>query len=68
MEWLLGPRANYERVGDVGDVVFPSGAVVHKETDQLHLYYGAADCVVAVATANLNEVLDYIMSSPEVNE
>jgi beta-1,4-mannooligosaccharide/beta-1,4-mannosyl-N-acetylglucosamine phosphorylase len=67
-EWILGPRATYERVGDADDVVFPTGAVVHKETDQLNLYYGAADCSVAVATANLSDILDYIMSCPEVNE
>jgi beta-1,4-mannooligosaccharide/beta-1,4-mannosyl-N-acetylglucosamine phosphorylase len=67
-EWVLGPRALYERVGDVGDVVFPTGAIIHKETNQLDLYYGAADCTVAVATANLSDVLDYIMSCPETEE
>ncbi len=67
-EWVLAPRAAYERVGDVGDVVFPSGATVHKETDRLNLYYGAADCTVAVATASLSDVLDYIMSCPEIEE
>jgi predicted GH43/DUF377 family glycosyl hydrolase len=67
-EWVLGPQAPYERVGDADDVVFPTGAVVHKETDQLNLYYGAADCVVAVATAKLSDILDYIMSSPEGDE
>jgi beta-1,4-mannooligosaccharide/beta-1,4-mannosyl-N-acetylglucosamine phosphorylase len=64
-EWILGPRASYERIGDVGDVVFPSGAIVHKETDQLYLYYGAADSTVAVAIAKLSDCLDYIMSCPE---
>ncbi len=63
-EWVLGPQAYYERVGDVADVVFPTGAVVYKETDELRLYYGAADSAVAVATARLSEVLDYILSSP----
>jgi predicted GH43/DUF377 family glycosyl hydrolase len=67
-EWVLGPRAPYERVGDVDDVVFPSGAVVHKETDRLNLYYGAADCAVAVATARLSSILDYIMSCPTTEE
>lgn len=67
-EWILGPRATYERVGDADDVVFPTGAIVHKETDQLNLYYGAADSVTAVATANLSDILDYIMSCPEVKE
>jgi beta-1,4-mannooligosaccharide/beta-1,4-mannosyl-N-acetylglucosamine phosphorylase len=64
-EWVLGPRASYERIGDVGDVVFPNGAVVHRETDQLYLYYGAADSTVAVATAKLSDCLDYILSCPE---
>ena len=65
-EWVLGPRETYERIGDVGGVIFPTGATVTKETNQLNLYYGAADCAVAVATAKLSECLDYIMSSPEV--
>jgi predicted GH43/DUF377 family glycosyl hydrolase len=67
-EWVLGPREPYERIGDVSDVVFPSGAVVHKETDLLHLYYGAADCTVAVATAKFSEVIDYAVSCPEAEE
>jgi len=67
-EWIFGPRAIYERVGDVGGVVFPTGATVHKETDRLNLYYGAADCTVAVATTNLSEMLGYVMSCPEIEE
>ena len=66
-EWVLGPQAIYERVGDADDVVFPTGAVVHKETDTLNLYYGAADCTVAVATASFSNCLEYIMSSPKNN-
>jgi predicted GH43/DUF377 family glycosyl hydrolase len=67
-EWVLGPTEPYERIGDVGDVVFPSGAIVQKETDQLCLYYGAADSAIAVATAKLSDCIDYIMSSPQVEE
>ncbi len=67
-EWVLGPRAPYERIGDVGDVIFPSGAIVYKETDQLNLYYGAADSSVAVATAKLSDCIDYLMSCPQVEE
>ena len=67
-EWVLGPREPYERIGDVGDVVFPTGAVIRKETNQLDLYYGAADSTVAVATANLTDCIDYIMSCPEAEE
>jgi predicted GH43/DUF377 family glycosyl hydrolase len=67
-EWVLGPRELYERIGDVGGVVFPTGAIVHKETNQLNLYYGAADSAVAVATANLSDCIDYITSCPEAEE
>lgn len=66
-EWVLGPSATYERIGDVSDVVFPTGATVDKESDQLNLYYGAADSTVAVATASLNACIDYVMSCPEVD-
>lgn len=67
-EWILGPREIYERVGDVGGVVFPTGVTIRKETDQLNLYYGAADCTVAVATAKLSSCIDYIMSCPETKD
>ena len=67
-EWVLGPQEMYERVGDVADVVFPSGVTVNKEVDQLNLYYGAADCTVAVASAKFSDVIEYMMNCPEVNE
>ena len=54
-------------VGDVGDVVFPTGVVVDKEKDELHLYYGAADCTIAVATAKISNCMDYILSCPEMS-
>lgn len=57
-DWVFGPSEIYERVGDVPDVTFPCGAVVHK--DNLMMYYGAADTTMAVATASLKEVLKYI--------
>ncbi len=65
-EWVFGPQESYERTGDVSDVVFPTGAVLDKQADELRLYYGAADSVVALAIAKPSEVLDYIMSCPEV--
>lgn len=67
-EWVLGPRELYELLGDVSGVVFSAGSTINKETDQLNLYYGAADRTVAVATANLSKTIDYVMSCPEVKE
>ncbi|MFH1614777.1 MAG: glycosidase [Planctomycetota bacterium] len=67
-EWVLGPQTEYERVGDVGVVVFPTGATIHKETNKMYLYYGAADCTVAVATADMGAVREYIMNCPAVDQ
>jgi predicted GH43/DUF377 family glycosyl hydrolase len=65
-DWILEPTELYERVGDTGAVVFPTGATVDRETGQFNLYYGTADCSVAVATSDLNNILDYITSCPKV--
>lgn len=64
-DWVFGPEENYERVGDVDDIVFPCGAVVDEKTKELLVYYGAADSVVALAIANLNDVLDYLKKCKE---
>ncbi len=63
-EWVFGPMAPYEMTGDVGRVVFPCGWVVDEPSDRLQLYYGAADSVVAIATARLSEVLAVVRSTP----
>ena len=67
-EWVLGPREPYERVGDVNDVTFVTGGIVMPETNQLYVYYGAADDKVAVAMADMDRIREYIMACPEVNE
>ena len=63
-DWLLSPSASYERAGDVPDVVFPCGWVLDQESDLLRVYYGASDTSVAVATAQLSELLDYLLACP----
>lgn len=57
-DYLLGPTAEYERVGDVPNVCFPTAAVV--EGDGLRLYYGAADTCVAMAEASLSDVVAFV--------
>lgn len=64
-DWVFGPREDYERVGDVNDIVFPCGAIVDEKTDELLVYYGAADSAVALATAKLKNVLDYLEKCKE---
>jgi predicted GH43/DUF377 family glycosyl hydrolase len=59
-EWVFGPEEAYERVGDVGDVVFPCGVTHNEQTGELRLYYGAADTSIGLATGNVDEVLDWL--------
>jgi predicted GH43/DUF377 family glycosyl hydrolase len=59
-EWVFGPSEPYERVGDVGDVVFPCGAILDKDAGEIRLYYGAADTAIALATGNVNDLLDWL--------
>jgi predicted GH43/DUF377 family glycosyl hydrolase len=66
--WVLGPDADYERVGDVPNVVFPTGLVHEPERDELRLYYGAADLTIAMASARMSEVIDYLVSLPPEGE
>ena len=53
---IFEPLEQYEREGEVANVVFVCGAVVRG--DVLFLYYGAADKVVGVATASLAHIVD----------
>jgi len=53
---VLSPIEDYERIGDVGNVVFACGAVV-EDTGEIKVYYGAADTCICVATANFNNLV-----------
>ena len=58
--WAFGPRDLSERVGDVDNVVFPSGTVLQPDGDTLRVYYGQADTSIGVATASLKALLDWL--------
>jgi len=62
--WVLAPHAACERSGDVPNVVFPCGLLHDPATDELRLYYGAADSSVCLATAQLGDVLDALLAAP----
>jgi predicted GH43/DUF377 family glycosyl hydrolase len=59
-EWVFAPETPYERVGDVGGVVFPCGWILDKPGGAIRLYYGGADTCLALATAQLSDVLGYL--------
>lgn len=55
---LLEPVAPYEREGFFGNVVFTCGALIRNET--LHVWYGAADESIALATLSMTELWQHL--------
>lgn len=53
---LLVPLLDWERRGDVDNVVFVQGA--HCDGDDVYLTYGAADSCIGAATARVSQLLD----------
>jgi predicted GH43/DUF377 family glycosyl hydrolase len=58
--WVFGPETPYERNGDVNDVVFPCGQTIGSDGDTIHLYYGAADSCIALATGSIRALLSWL--------
>ena len=58
--WMFGPETPYERGGDVSDVVFPCGQTIGADGDTIHLYYGAADSCMAMATGSIRCLLSWL--------
>jgi hypothetical protein len=58
--WIFGLEASYERHGDVDDVVFPCGYTMDADGDTLNIYYGAADCAIALARASVRSLLEWL--------
>jgi predicted GH43/DUF377 family glycosyl hydrolase len=57
LEPVLTPREDYERVGDIGNVVFGSGAIVEPD-GEVKVYYGAADTSICVALGTMDELIE----------
>lgn len=57
--WIMEPEHRYETEGPYQGCVFPTGNVIIGDT--LYVYYGGADKYIGVATANVNELVDYIL-------
>jgi len=63
---ILEPRELYELVGQVPNVVFPSGMIVERSDDagfaepesRVLVYYGAADTCIGLATTTVRELLE----------
>jgi beta-1,2-mannobiose phosphorylase / 1,2-beta-oligomannan phosphorylase len=59
-EPLFSPEESWELKGFVNNVVFPTGTAQFGE--DLYIYYGAADRVIAAAKVNLNELVESLKS------
>ena len=61
---LFKPDLDWELLGEVNNVCFPSGAVVIKDT--LYIYYGAADEQIACATVSLSALIEELLLNKNV--
>jgi len=58
---ILEPERTYELKGDVPNVVFPEGTALFD--NELLVFYGGADKVIALATVNINKLLDALLKA-----
>lgn len=64
---ILEPRKSYELIGQVPNVVFPTGIIIENYDDDgfavkesaVKIYYGAADTCVALALTTIDELLHH---------
>lgn len=62
-EWILQPEEPFEITGYVSNVVFTCGAI-KEDNDEVKIYWGGADTVMCVGTANINELVDLCLKKP----
>ena len=58
----MQPEAEYETEGFYKGAIFPCGSVVIDGT--FFLYYGGGDKYCAVATCELQELIDHLLTCP----
>lgn len=61
--YLIAPMGE-ERVGDVSNVVFCNGWIAD-EDGHVFIYYASSDTRMHVATSTIEQLLDYVVNTPE---
>jgi predicted GH43/DUF377 family glycosyl hydrolase len=61
-EWILQPEEVYEITGYVHNVVFTCGAVP-EENGSIKIYWGGADKVMCVGTADIESLVDHCLKN-----
>ncbi|OGI25778.1 MAG: hypothetical protein A3J76_00960 [Candidatus Moranbacteria bacterium RBG_13_45_13] len=62
---LFSPKEEWEKRGDVNNVVFPTGCVVRD--GQLFIYYGAGDKLIAAKSMDLKSLLSELKNDSILN-
>ena len=57
---LFSPEYDWELIGEVNNVVFPTGTAIFGNT--LFIYYGAADSLIACASVSLSGILTELLT------
>jgi 4-O-beta-D-mannosyl-D-glucose phosphorylase len=60
--YFMAPEGD-ERIGDVSNVVFSNGWIID-EHQNVFIYYASSDTRLHVATATLEQLLDYVLYTP----
>jgi 4-O-beta-D-mannosyl-D-glucose phosphorylase len=61
--YFMAPEGE-ERIGDVSNVLFCNGVVMRDDGEVL-IYYGSSDTRTHVATSTVEQLLDYVLNTPE---
>mgnify|MGYP005850809559 CR=1 FL=1 len=61
---ILSPREKYERIGDVPNIVFSTGACIN-EKREINIFYGAANSCICVGTTTIKEIVSICMEKGE---
>ncbi|MFC2140365.1 glycoside hydrolase family 130 protein [Candidatus Auribacterota bacterium] len=54
---ILSPRENYERIGDVGNLIFSCGAVISEDAQELNLYYGSSNSGICLGMVKIVDIV-----------
>ncbi len=61
---LLSPREDYERIGDLPNIIFSTGAMIDDE-GKILIAYGAADSCICLGVAGFDEVIELCKAGEE---
>lgn len=61
--YFLAPEGA-ERIGDVSNVVFSNG-MIRRDNGEVYIYYASSDTRCHVLTTTVDQLVDYVMNTPE---